>query len=388
MTIDDQGYVTWAEGADAEAFAKAALAYAENNKISAVQSKEADSAKVEFTGLNLGYYLIDTTLGTLCSLDTTRPTVEMYEKNEAPPVEKEVQEDSTGNWGEENTAEIGDTVNFKTTITAQKGAQSYILHDKMSAGLTLNADSIKVQVGGTDLDTGNYTIAAAGLNDGCTFEIRFAQNYLDTITDDTEIVVTYNAVLNENAEIYDVPNTNETMLKYGDDSRDETTWKETKTYSYKVDIVKTDAENTILDGAEFRLYDAEEDGKEIPVVRASEGVYRLAKDGEKGDVIQTKDGQAEIKGLDADTTYWLEETKAPDGYNKLEERVEIAVKEANLEATVSSDKWQEGGVHVVNQTGSLLPTTGGTGTTALYIAGAALVIGAGTVLAIRRRRAK
>ena len=394
VSIDDQGYVTWVQNADAAAFAKAALAHAKTNSIQADSTKTAGSAKVEFTNLNLGYYLVDTTVGTLCSLNTTTPDVMMEEKNEIPPVKKEVQEDSTGNWGEENTAEIGDTVNFKTTITAKEGAERYVLHDVMSDGLTLDVSSIKVQVNDADLAAANYTIETSGLTDGCDFEITFAQTYLDTITADTDIVVTYSAVVNENAEIYTVPNTNKTKLNYGDDSDYETTWKETKTYSFSFDIVKTDSDNKLLAGAEFELYDAETGGNKIPFVKESDGTYRVATEDEKkaegfvSAVIQAANGQATVKGFDDNTSYWLEETKAPDGYNKLNGRVKVEFgTKANISTSMTGDTWVEGdgGVHIVNNTGSLLPGTGGMGTTVLYMAGGVLVIAAGALLIFRRR---
>ena len=389
ISIDAQGYVTWVDGADAAAFAKAALAYAKENNIQPAATKTADSTTVAFTGLNLGYYLIDTTMGTLCSLDTTTPNVEMYEKNEQPPVKKEVKEDSTENWGEENTAEIGDTVEFRTTITAKAGAEGYVLHDVMTAGLTLNPDSIKIDglTKGQDANTGDYHVVTPGLNDECTFEVVFHQSYLESITKDTDIVVTYSAVVNENALIYDGANTNKTKLQFGEDSRDETIWDETKTYTFKVDVVKTDDNNVVLDSAQFKLYDAMTGGNEIPLVKVSDGVYRLAKDGESGVAyITTVNGQLEIKGFDANTNYYLEETKAPDGYNKLAERVEIPVKEANLEASVSNGVWQNGGVHIVNKTGDELPSTGGMGTTVIYIVGGVLVAGAAVLLILRSRR--
>lgn len=388
VSIDSQGYVTWVEGADAAAFAKDALAHAKEVSIQPVSTKTADSATVSFTGLNLGYYLVDTTVGTLCSLNTTNPNAVMEEKNVLPPVTKEVKEDSTGNWGEENTAEIGQTVEFRSTIGAKPGAESYVLHDVMSAGLTLDPDSIQATglTKGQDANTGDYHVVTTGLNDGCTFEVVFHQSYLDTITTDTDIVVTYNAVVNENAVIAGDGNSNKTQLKFGEDSDYESTWDETKTYTFKVDVVKTDGDNKVLDGAEFKLYDAKTGGNEIALIKESEGVYRLAKDGETGvEYITTVNGELEIKGFDANTTYYLEETKAPDGYNKLAERVEIAVKEANLEASVSNDTWQSGGVHVVNHAGSLLPTTGGMGTTIFYVAGGVIVVAAATTLVYRKR---
>ena len=388
VSIDAQGYVTWVENADAAAFAKAAIAHAEEASIQPAKTVTANGTTVEFTELNLGYYLVDTSLGTLCSLDTTTPDAEMFEKNEQPPVKKEVKEDSTGNWGDENTAEIGQTVEFQTTIGAKPGAESYVLHDVMSAGLTLDPDSIEATglTKGQDATSGDYHVVTTGLNDGCTFEVVFHQSYLDTITTDTDIVVTYDAVVNENAVIAGDGNSNKTQLKFGEDSDYETTWDETKTYTFKVDVVKTDGDNKVLDGAQFKLFNAKTGGDEIALVKVSDGVYRLAKDGETGvEYITTVDGQLEIKGFDANTNYYLEETKAPDGYNKLAERVEIAVKDANLEASVSNDTWQSGGVHVVNHTGSLLPATGGMGTTIFYVAGGAIVIAAAATIAYRKR---
>lgn len=389
VNIDAQGYVTWVQNADAAAFAKAALAHAEEQGIQEDASKTADSTTVSFTGLNLGYYLVDTTLGTLCSLDTTAPDATMQEKNDLPEIKKEVKEDSTGDWGEKNTAEIGDTVEFKTTITAKEGAESYELHDVMDAGLTLNPNSITVEglTKGQNANSGDYHVVTTGLSDGCTFEVIFHQSYLDTLAADTNIVVTYTAVVNENAKVYGVPNTNKTKLEFGDDHRDETTWDETKTYTFKVDVVKTDDDDKVLDGVQFKLYDAKTGGNEIALVKVSDGVYRLAMEGETGvEYITTVNGQLEIKGFDANTSYYLEETKAPDGYHKLAERVEIPVKDANLEASVSNDTWVSGGVHVINNPGKELPSTGGMGTALFYIGGGVLVVGAAALFVLKKRK--
>ena len=390
VSIDNQGYITWVGDKSADAiatFAKNALAHAKSKNITPVEEVNATGTTVSFTGLNLGYYLVDTTVGTLCSLDTIIPNVTMEEKNELPGIVKKVKEDSDNSWGEENTAEIGDTVEFKTTITAKNGAQSYELHDVMSEGLTLNDSSIKVQVNNTDLAPTNYTVKTSGLDDDCDFEIEFAQTYLDTLTADTDIVVTYTAVVNENAKVHNVPNTNKTKLEFGDEHHYETTWKETKTYTFKVDVVKTDNEKKVLDGVQFKLYDAKTGGNEIALVEVSAGHYRLAKAGETGvEYITTVNGQLEIKGFDANTSYYLEETKAPDGYHKLAERVEIAVKEANLEASVSNGVYQSGGVRVENIPGKELPSTGGMGTALFYIGGGVLVVGAAALFVLKKRK--
>lgn len=398
VSIDDQGYITWVGGDRADTiatFAKNALAHAKSNNIAPVKEVTADSTTVSFTGLNLGYYLVDTTVGTLCSLDTTAPGVTMQEKNDLPEIKKEVKEDSTGSWGEENTAEIGDTVYYKTTITAKEGAEKFILHDEMSEGLTLDPDSITVAkptglIKGQDASSGDYHVVTTGLNDDCTFEVHFHQSYLDSIKTSTDIVVTYNAVLNEKAVVHPSGNPNRTKLEYGNATNPEdkfTPPDETKTYTFKVDVVKTDNEKKVLDGVQFKLYDAKTGGKEIALVKETDGVYRLAKDGEIGvEYITTVNGQLEIKGFDANTNYYLEETKAPDGYHKLAERVEIPVKDANLEASVSNDTWVSGGVHVINNPGKALPSTGGMGTALFYIGGGVLVVGAAALFVLKKRK--
>lgn len=396
VSFDSQGYVTWVENADAAKFAK--LAQVEAAKMTADATATAPAAEegetyssVEFNNLKLGYYLVDTSLGALCSLDTTNPSVKMFEKNEVPTVEKQVKEDSTGNFGGSNTAQIGDTVEFKTTIHAKKGAQNYVLHDELSNGLTLNSSTIKVQVSGTDLDSTNYSVSSSDLKDSCDFEITFTNDYLATITTDTDIVVTYSATLNENAVISNESNTNKTWLDYGDSST--TSEASTNTDTFKFDIIKTDSSYKVLDGAKFELYNKESGGDKISLVKEVDGTYRVATTDEIGaegfESAIIEAGKVTVKGLDSDT-YWLEETKAPDGYNKLAGRVEVKIENGNLTTTMTGDTWAEGngGVQITNKTGAELPSTGGMGTTIFYIAGTVLVLGAGLVLVTRRRMSR
>lgn len=395
VSIDAQGYVTWVENADAAAFAKLAQAYATEQKMTADATATAESTTVTLSSLKLGYYLVDSTLGTLCSLDTTNPSVTIQDKNEEPTIEKQVKEDSTELWGDENTAQVGDTVCFKTTVHAKKGAQGYVIHDQMTDGLTLNQDSITVKVGDTTLtkDT-DYTVAFNVTHDDesvCDFEITFKQTYLDTITSDTDIVVEYTAILNDKAVISTDTNDNKTKLDYGENSGTSTEWDETETSTFKFDIIKTTADKKVLNGAKFELYDAKTAGNKIALVKESEGVYRVATAEEQqaedftSAVIEA--GKAAVKGLDADTTYWLEETEAPAGYNKLSERVEVKIEDENLSATMTGDTWTEGdgGVQITNNSGTELPATGGMGTTLFYVLGGILVAAAAVLLITRKR---
>ncbi|MCQ2514637.1 MAG: SpaH/EbpB family LPXTG-anchored major pilin [Ruminococcus sp.] len=388
--VDAEGYVSWIDTADVAAFAKDAKNYIAENSIAATQTKTATGTSVSFTGLSLGYYLVDSTLGAVCSLNTTKPDATVNDKNSAPTVTKEVKEDSTSAWGESNTAAIGDTVEFRTTIAAKKGAVNYVLHDKMEAGFTLDASSIAIAglTAGTD-----YTVSTS-CTDGCTFEIVFAKTYLDSITADTNIVVTYSAVLNESAEISTDSNDNTTNLTYGNkidvdndpstpDEFPETPSDKTETYTFKFDLVKTDADNEVITGAKFKLYDAATDGNEIKVVKVSDGVYRLAVGTETG--VEIEAGEATINGLDGDTTYYLQETKQPDGYTILKNRVAVVIDDANLDATVNAGTYASGGVQVINKAGSLLPSTGGIGTTMFYAFGGILVLGAAVLLITKKR---
>ena len=404
VEVDAQGYVTWKGDADAAAFAKLAQKYAKDNSITNQGSVTATSTTVSFTGLDLGYYLVDTTLGTLCSLDTTNPNVVMEEKNEVPTNVKTVEEDSTGKYGQKNDADIGQTVIFKSTITAQPGAENYVFHDTMSAGLTLNKASIKVNGvavtdgQGNDVAGDNYTVSypSGDGSDGCTFEIAFAQSYLDTITAATTITITYSATLNENAVIAGAGNPNTSKLSYGDKGdashtpSGTTPPSETVTYTWDVDVFKYtkdgETEKALAD-AKFTLSKNADGSNPIALVSKGNNVYRVAKTGETDTVTEiTTDatGKFTIKGLDADT-YYLTETAAPAGYNKLAGPVTIVIGENGVVNGTTEAPQGVDEVKVLNQSGAELPSTGGIGTTIFYVLGGVLVVGAAVLLVTKKR---
>ena len=397
-TDDDSGYVTWVKNADPAAFAKAALAYAkeqtssiaEDFKVAPEATAGNTTSTVTFDNLSLGYYLVDSSVGALCSLDTTAKEVEIEEKNGVPSVEKKVQEDSTSKWESSNTADIGQTINFQTTITAQAGAQNYVLHDKMEKGLTFNND-INVKKNGTDVDTSNYKLIT-NTTDDCTFEIVFTQEFCDALNAKDTIIVTYSATLNENAKIGETGNTNEAKLEYGDKN---TISSKTITKTYKIPVFKytrkDDGTNKGLSGAIFTLSKNSKGENPIKLVKITEtgNTYRVAKETETAgitkitEVTTPDDGRFTIQGLDADT-YYLTETKQPDGYNKLSAPVKIVIKEDGT-ITIGESANTVDEVKVENKSGSILPNTGGMGTTLFYIFGAILVIGSGVVLITKKR---
>lgn len=389
-------YVSWKEKADPAEFAKLALDYAKKNNKANQGSVTASSTPVQFTGLGLGYYLVDSSVGTLCSLDTTKPNVDIKEKNGVPSVEKEVSNSETGTFKDSNTASIGDTVYFKTTITAQPGAQNYVLHDKMDAGLTFNESSVKAILNknepkeNKELTATDYSVVTSDLEDSgpkCTFHIEFTPKLCESLKADDTITVTYSATLNDKAVIGSTGNVNETKLNYGDSK--ETTESKTHTFTYDIPVFKytmKDNVKTELEHAKFTL-SLNEDGANPIKFKESNEKNKYIKDetGAITEVESPQDGKLTFEGLGAGT-YYLTETKQPDGYNKLAKSIKIVI-DVNGDITVDGklitgvDKL----VEVENKTGTVLPSTGGVGTTMIYLIGAVLVLGSGVVLATKRR---
>lgn len=395
VNVDDDGYVTWVEGADVNEFAKLAIAYAKTNGIANNGSKKAVGTTVEFTGLALGYYLVDSTVGTLCGLNTTNPNVTIEEKNGTPTAEKEVK--NKNNWGSESNAQIGDTVEFRTTITVQKGAENYKLVDTMTDGLTFNKDSIVVKIGDTVVDKSKYAVSY-DVN-GHTFEILFDNTYITSLAEGTKIVVTYSAVLNKKANVCYAnaasntsvcdSNNNTIYLEYGDtNDLSKTPESTTKTYTYGFDLIKTKGESdNVLEGAIFELYSDSALTKKVELIKVSDGVYRVKTSEDVN--LESSDievGTAVIKGLDKDVTYYLKEIKAPEGYNILTSAVIVNIggRETNG-TTVTAIPTT---IKVANFTGNELPSTGGMGTTLFITIGSLLTLAFGTILVTKLRMSK
>ena len=397
VKVDDQEYVTWVTDADPAAFAKAALAYARDttNGITDDGNTMATSTTVTFNSLPLGYYLVDSTVGTLCALGTTNSSVTVEDKHTAPTIDKQVWGNSTENDDKVNDVSIGDTMNFKVTIDAKKGAQNYVFHDTMSDGLTFKTGSVEVKKGDKFSSaklataTTDYTVKTPG-NDGCTFEVAFTDTFCNGLTDSDYIYITYSATLNANAEVGNNGNANKGVLKYGEKNDLTTAESTTKTYTWAFDVLKygNGQETKVLQGAEFVVL-SQDKQKVAKVVNGKMTGWENVPTGEPvtwpaGTVLTTNDhGKIDVAGLDAGT-YHLREVKAPDGYNKLKGEQEFTIKREKND-TDSTMSYIKTTVKVNNLSGTILPSTGGMGTTIFYVLGGILAVGAAVLLVTKKR---
>lgn len=364
-------------------------------------SKVAASGTVTFDRLPLGWYLVvsDLTNDAICSIDTTAKEVTIKEKNGVPTVTKEV-EYASGSWGEGNDGNVGDTVNFQTTIYVTDGnPTNYVLHDKMSNGLTFKTDSIVVKK--NDAIFTDYTKETP--NDGCTFEIKFNEGSLHT---NDKVVVTYSATINSNAVVGTAGNENETWLKYGNNG--ETTHGKTKTYTWSFNIFKyfTDSNNDMryLADVEFVLYRKDNSANKTEYAQFDSNnklTGWTATESEAGKLKTNATSIVGVKGLDKGT-YFLKETATPGGFNGLTTDVEVQIDSscntlngatytvkykmanANDEDFADTDE-EEKVVPIENKRGTTLPGTGGIGTTIFYVIGGGLMAAAAILLITKKR---
>ena len=390
---------------EVQALANAAGKYAKDNGLTVAGTATADNPTV--SNLPLGYYLVVPEPGvvtnSLCSLGTTNPNVTINEKNGKPTITKQV-EHAAGSPASANDATVGDTVKFVVTINAIDGKpENYVMHDKMEAGLTFDASSVTVKRGEAILEKGTDYELITSPTDGDTFDIKFKENVVKT---NDVFTVTYSATLNEKAKVGTDGNKNETVLTYGDSGR--VTAEPTKTYTWSFNIFKYFMDGTTkkaLEGAQFILYRKastnSESENEYAVMDAN-GKIKSWTTGESNATVLTSpaSGNLTMSGL-ANGTYYLKETEAPQGYNPLENDIEIMITAANwttfgtpsakieYKTSTAEDatfaEAEDGTVNVENKSGTVLPGTGGIGTTIFYVVGGGLMVAAAILLITKKR---
>lgn len=394
---------TVTNAATIQALANAAGKYAKDNHLTA--DGTATAADPTVSNLPLGYYLVVPEPGvvenSLCSLGTTNPNVTINEKNGKPTITKQV-EHAAGSPASANDATVGDTVKFVVTIDAIDGKpENYVMHDKMDEGLTFNDSSVTVKCGETILKKGTDYELNTSPADGDTFDIKF--NHVNT---NDVFTVTYSAALNEKAKVGTDGNKNETKLTYGDNQRVDA--EPTKTYTWSFNIFKYFMNGTVekaLDGAKFILYRKastnSESENEYAVMDANGKIQSWISGEEHATVLTSPaDGKLTMSGL-ANGTYYLKETEAPQGYNPLENDIEIKITAENWQTPTaptakieyktstaegaSFAEAENGTVKVENKTGTVLPGTGGIGTTIFYVIGGGLMVAAAILLITKKR---
>lgn len=395
-----------------------------------------------------GYYLIKDADNSITGDDAYTTylvkvvgAVTIQPKSAKPSVDKQVldeiddaEEGAAGGWGESADHAINESFQFKliATIPDDKDMDAYDhyylnFEDVMGTGVTFEKiDSVTVTPKNSSesekvLDDTQYKLssnAVSGLRGSATWNISIIdlKTYLTDIKGAT-ITVIYSAHLNEDAEVTNTSNTegttnnqNKVALEYSNNpnatgdgtSKPKDTGKTEYDYvfvlTYESDNTKYKneiKEDNLLAGAGFRLYSDKNCNNEILLKKHTDGCYYPIATGEGEEMFSAKNGQFNIKGLDAGT-YYLKETSTPEGFNTIEnmkieinaihkEKKENPTKVALTLTKKLNDKEYTGANKVINKSGSLLPETGGIGTTIFYIVGVVLVLGAGVLLVTKKR---
>lgn len=389
FSVNSQGNVSAKENIDvsSEAFKTWAASFG-----SQVATATAENNKIVFTGLTYGYYYVQSSLGGTITVDSTTPNATLKDKNETKPIIPDDMDGGgktiivNGQTVTESSVKIGETVTYQIKFEAtnhvtegtgdnvtSKLITQYTVVDTPT-NVVIDENSVAVTVAGTTINNPNKSFDADGV---MTLTLPWADNDTSIYASPSEVVITYNATVTKDAQ--DGKANNKASIKYTTEDGENPIDPDEPEYptlitTHSFTLNKTDENGKALTGATFRLYDAQTGGNEIKVVKVSDGVYRVAEDGEAG--VDIEAGTAVVKGLKADTTYYLEETKAPNGYNILTERKAV---------TVTKDDAAK--VTVENHSGAELPSTGSYGTTIFYVLGTVLVAGV-LIYVVASRRVK
>ncbi len=402
-TVGENTYVVWKAGMKTaekmEAFGKAAAEYAKGVNPVVANGVKAEDGKAEFTGLANGYYMVTSTLGAAVSIASTpsNPVQTIEEKNQGNTTDKEVKEDSTGEYGKENDAQIGDTIEFRSQVNIAKNSINVKYHDTMTKGLTwTGAANVKVYSDvdlKTEVPAANYTVEEGTAVDNKgnkeTFVVSFDNTYVAGFSAATTLYIKYDAVLNDQA-VVKTGEINKATITWGNNGKSEEKTTETKTHSFQ--ILKYDGakgKDSPLAGAKFILWSTKTtpDGKvekeqlKLAVKKDNDLLYKVYYDavpeGYKAaadnKIVTVATDKITVEGVDSDK-YLLEETDAPLGFTKLEAPVEI---EVNADNSLVAD--------VPNLSGLVLPSTGGIGTTIFYILGGILIVAGVAYFMVRRK---
>lgn len=413
----------------AKAFATEISKYLDKDKVAGVGTDK-------ITGLSAGYYLIKnrsvnaTEAYTDFILQVVKD-VDITPKGQKPTIKKQIKHNESGEWGVVGDNQIGDTVEFRTITTVPNTTgytkYDYEIHDEMSTGLTSNVTAtsgITIKINdGEELNSSYYTVKvdSEDPNKFCV-KVDILRAIKDgKIAEGNELYTYYTGVLNKDAKVYDEgKQQNGACLLYSTNPHNEADWSKSPAvtvydWTFEMNVQKVDGANhKDLADAKFVLSKSgtvdlgtiDENG--IPaktedliklVYDSAKKTYRVATASDENTTENTTyvmtAGNITIKGLDDAVDYYLYETKAPAGYNRLTEPVKFKInatynKTGDSYEAVSTNVGEAGAVKglkvsVENNAGTTLPSTGGMGTTVFYVVGGGLMAVAVVLLVTKKR---
>ena len=358
------------------------------------------------TGLAAGYYYITSSLGSVITLESVNSSATVVDKNASQPngPNKNITaENGTAiTAAASNDAAVGSKESFEATFNAtnwvqaadsdtEAGTATPNNNTKVTVwnftdtptGLDIDKSTVKVYVNGTQVtiptanivknDAGvlSITIPWTNANGASLYEAKTAGSAL------IPVKITYDATVTAAAATAVAPNT--VNVKYNTDQ--DLGSKTANTYTYKFQLDKVNKNGDALTGAKFQLKDAS--GAVVKLVATTDGYRKALTDNESGavDTIDmTQNASRVISGLDK-AEYTLVETQAPNGYTPAADTTIAAESLTRVDQSLPATA----AAQIVNEQGTVLPSTGGIGTTIFYILGALLVIICGIVLIARRR---
>ena len=419
FTKDANGYVTHA--GDATELTPAEIAAIKtyiNGDTPVVTVTTSNESSFTVSGLEYGYYFIDTTVGTLVTVNSTNPNANVSDKNEIPPLNKKITGASSYDTAGLNAiAQVGTNVEFTVDLTIAKGAKNYSFHDLMTNGLKFNRDVVVYTQNpgpqGTDRSsmskltasqdyTADYTAGGTGAY-AYTFKVDLADEYVAD-HEDQVLYFVYSAEVT-NAALTTDPENNTAWLDYGQTPGENHTPKKTvHVYSAKVVVYKDEevAANTAgaVENTETHKWYKPLAGAGFVLQNSDNKYYKFTGTDTDGEpLVEWVDSiddaseytsqntgylDHEFVGLPAGT-YTLVEKTVPASYTKAPNQT------ITINAADSNDEHKFEAVNLVksleveNKQGTALPSTGGIGTTLFYIGGGILVLAAVILLVTKRR---
>lgn len=400
-------------------------------EISKYLGKASGEGTDKITGLSAGYYLIknksvnEGEAYTDFILQVVKD-VEITPKGQKPTLDKQIRHNESGQWGVVGDNQIGDTVEFRTITTVPNTTgytkYDYEIFDEMSIGLTSNVTAtsgITIKIDdGEELGRDYYTVTVDSTNaNNFSVKVDILKAIKEgKIEEGNSLYTYYTGVLNEDANVYDKGNQQNTAyLQYSNNPHDNTTKGETPhvtvyDWTFKMNVQKIDGANhKDLADAKFVLSKSgtadlgtiDENGTPAGtenliklVYDPTDSTYRIATASDAKTTYVMTAGDITIKGLDDAEDYYLYETKAPAGYNRLTEPVKFRINATYTSADSRPDVLTKVGdkaavtglkVSVENNAGTTLPSTGGMGTTLFYVVGGGLMVAAVVLLVTKKR---